>query len=876
MRFFRVPSFTGIEAHRDDADRGSLRIVEGCVPHGPGGIRSGPIWEKVGEFTAISNGEDNNVHALDDGLGNSVVAVSRFGKVHDITVLSKENTEITSFGSQYDVAVPSNYISEKAFITPIGDNMYAFGDGSKEAVYISTELPESKTTFASATDLYDQDLSIFPNCKFYVQGPKKTIFASGNPEDPLVVYISESSGMSQPHKNKPYSTEESAHIGGDLSKVQILASNANKITALSTRNEQVVVHTDKGCHILYAPKPDQAETGYRVEQAPSTNLSASVNQQVVGGQGGTQPFWLGHDSQVYKDESAKRGAEDFKAYADPVQANWKAKGQWEKEHPVDLTDSFATYDPQSGMYWVYMRSNEFIESISGIAPGVPTVFQSIKNSPGIPSGFESSIVHEPPLAPTIIRTEFTPDPPLIPRNFDAEWIRPPDAPSSLESSSLLEPSTPTFFSKGEFTIDAGKPTNFEIKSTVFDPPLVPSNLGFGEITPDAPEIPQSFQISNFQRDPLFEFTFPSSWDGTTVGEHRKKIFEYAGYRIQRIITDTLTVEIDVQEVDIDGSGGIWGSAGVTNYVPQGMEKTSTTGWYTFNYARPTNGIVRIDTNDIANLDYSNDPVFGLPSLYFVAMHELLHCLGLGNWWYNLNDYPDNADTFLNQHNPQSRPRTQSVPIPIVDSQGNITGTRFETVVDEDIIIDFKEFYQFKYIFGFDSLKSIPNDLCEQYNGTYGKSGYKWYFEQEAGVNNCLGSLPILDNHLYDFETPNVPSYGGLYTEQIPSITENTTYQQTSCYLYAGVAITYPCFRKEIFTGTYSTGDTRYISKITAGMLEDIGYNVDYSQIDQIPANSFGTETINSNCTFGLSPQQATEGMETNINSGSVNSITKPL
>ena len=256
----------------------------------------------------------------------------------------------------------------------------------------------------------------------------------------------------------------SDQYSGSLSRVQILGSNATKITALSSRNEQILVHTDKGCHILYSPKADQAETGYRVEQAPSTNLSASVNQQVVGGEGGTQPFWLGHDGEIYKDESAKRGAEDFKAYADPVQANWKAKGQWEKEHPTNLSESFATFDPQSGMYWLYMRSIEFEESLSGLPPGMPIGLSSDRASPSEPRSLRSEIVHDLPLAPTITGTQFTPDPPLQPNNFDAQWIRPPDVPSGLETTALLEPSTPRFFSKNQYFIEPTTPINLDIKA----------------------------------------------------------------------------------------------------------------------------------------------------------------------------------------------------------------------------------------------------------------------------------------------------------------------------------------------------------------------------------------------------------------------------
>jgi hypothetical protein len=93
-------------------------------------------------------------------------------------------------------------------------------------------------------------------------------------------------------------------------------------------------------------------------------------------------FWLGHDGQVYKDESASRGAEDKKSQADPDQASWKAKGIWEKELPVDLRYSFATYDPQSGMYWFYVLSPEYLKQIENT---LPNIISEIKATPEIPS-----------------------------------------------------------------------------------------------------------------------------------------------------------------------------------------------------------------------------------------------------------------------------------------------------------------------------------------------------------------------------------------------------------------------------------------------------------------------------------------------------------
>ena len=391
MRFFRIPAFTGIETHRDDADRGSLRVVEGCVPHGPGGLRSGPVWEKIGDVDLFSDSDNSQSHmtGADDGKGNSIVYVSRAGDVHDMAVFNTEHTDLVSLGSTYAVAAPTLY-NQEAAITPIGNRLYAMGDGTAEAAYIGKGPPAATAAIFPDEVLYDQEWSRFPSCKFYAQGPKKTIFAAGNPAKPLTVYISEPAGLTNPYRDSPHSTELTNHNAGMLSTVDILSSNASQITALSTRGDQVVVHTDKGCHLLYAPQSDQASTGYRVEQAPATNFSGAVNVQVVAGESGTQPFWLGHDGQIYKDEAASRGAEDFKSFADPKQASAKAKGQWEKELPTDLTGSFATYDPQSGMYWIYVESDEYKEFTNNDAPSAPFFLKALPEAAGSPINLTAS------------------------------------------------------------------------------------------------------------------------------------------------------------------------------------------------------------------------------------------------------------------------------------------------------------------------------------------------------------------------------------------------------------------------------------------------------------------------------------------------------
>jgi len=508
VRFFRIPAFTGIETHRDDADRGSLRVVEGCVPHGPGGLRSGPVWKKIGDVDLFSSSDQNHMHASDDGKGNSIVYVSRTDEVHDIAVFSTEHTEIVSLGASYAVADPTPYRADDASITPIGNRLYAMGDGSTEAAYVGKGPPTATASVFPDEELYDQEWSRFPSCKFYVQGPKKTIFASGNPDKPLTVYISEPAGLTNPYRDSPHSTELTNHNPGVLSTVDILSSNASKITALSTRGDQVVVHTDKGCHLLYSPKADQADTGYRVEQVPATNFSGAVNSQVVSGESGSQHFWMGHDGQIYKDEAASRGAEDFRGYADAAQANWKAKGQWEKEHPVDLSDAFATYDPQSGMYWVYTRSDEYDHSLSGLipefplnlqssvipdapdapiglgsvisipdAPGIPLALDSIA-SPGIPRALTSILIPDPPSAPTITDSVLIPDPPSEPLLLISNVVFPPGVPRDLTSSLIPDaPGAPRLLTSAITAVDApGTPRLLTSAITAVDAPGAPRLL----------------------------------------------------------------------------------------------------------------------------------------------------------------------------------------------------------------------------------------------------------------------------------------------------------------------------------------------------------------------------------------------------------------
>jgi len=827
VRFFRIPAFTGIETHRDDADRGSLRVVEGCVPHGPGGLRSGPVWKKIGDVDLFSESDQNHMHASDDGKGNSIVYVSRTDEVHDIAVFSTEHTEIVSLGASYAVAAPTPYRAEDASITPIGNRLYAMGDGSAEAAYTGKGPPTAVASVFPDEELYDQEWSRFPSCKFYVQGPKKTIFASGNPNKPLTVYISEPAGLTNPYRDSPHSTELTNHNPGVLSTVDILSSNASKITALSTRGDQVVVHTDKGCHLLYSPKADQAETGYRVEQVPATNFSGAVNSQVVSGESGSQHFWMGHDGQIYKDEAASRGAEDFRGYADAAQANWKAKGQWEREHPVDLSDAFATYDPQSGMYWVYTRSDEYEQSQSNTTPDVPLNLQSsaIPDSPGVPQGLLSAltvpdapssprnltgvIFHDAPGAPNSLQSFVSLDQPGAPRNLSSVLIpdiSAPGAPRNLSSAVIFAPGTPLDLNSSVI-FAPGAPRNLNsslipsapgaprslTSSVIPNAPGAPRSLT-SSVIPNAPGAPRSLNSSVIPNAPgaprsldseiaglSINFTFPAEW-ADPIHDNRKSMYTRAAERIKRVVLNDIDIDVTITQMTLDGAGGTWASASPTLYVPNGM--TAPDG---NTYAKVTHGEIRVDSADASSLDQpalpNHNGVTGVSGHYALALHELCHILGVGGFW-NLN--------VLN----------------------NIHGNRYD-------LVDCTTFQGDNFN---NTSQYVGVHALDQYRVQAGTSGLgandaaHWAIpvQQSSGTSStaspfCHGS------HLW---------YGGSAT---------TSYRGV---FYPGGAASQPMFRHELMTPFYTLGSPVYISKVSIGLLADLGYTVDYSESDTLPLNAW--------------------------------------
>lgn len=356
MKHFRIPTFTGIENHRQDTDRGTLRLCEGAVLGAVGSIRSAPRWEEVFPLDVPSSGA--HILTAQDGEFNKYAFTSVDGTVNSTKIFTNENPVPSRLGNliSLDATVMSSPLP--AYINDVGSRRAIVGNGVDQKKIIEGTGPLIVEDLSPEVEsIYKLESTPFPNCSMFVLGLNKCIYAAGNPEYPLRVYVSEPTNTEDPFKEGIYSTQ--------MSKVDVLATNATKITALSTYQNYVVVHTDAGVVLLFSAETQQASTGFRVEQTTAAANSGAISPNCVAGSAIIQPYYLGVDGQVYKDSSARRGPENKPSFTDVEQVTAKAKGLWDKSVDRNIENSFSAYETFSGVYNFYMPSQESEESNGG-------------------------------------------------------------------------------------------------------------------------------------------------------------------------------------------------------------------------------------------------------------------------------------------------------------------------------------------------------------------------------------------------------------------------------------------------------------------------------------------------------------------------------
>lgn len=358
MRYSRIPSFSGIENHRQDTNLGTLRVCEGAVMGAVGSIRSAPIWNQ--EFPLVIPPADNHILCGQDTEQNKYALVTNEGEVTNLKIFSSENPVPNKLGNLIGLQSKGVIAGDApAYVNDVGSRQVFVGNGTtqKKIIDVANGPLEVHDLDPDEDSIYKQETAPFPNCTMFVVGMKKCIYAAGNPDSPLTVYISEPMNVESPVKEGIYSTQ--------MSRVDVLATNAKKITALSTYQNYVVVHTDAGVVLLYSIETPQSSAGFRVEQVSAAANSGAINQNCCAGSAIVQPYYLGVDGEVYKDSSARRSPENKPSFSDVEQVSAKAKGLWRKAAKGDYSGAFSAYETFSGIYNFYLPASESSEADGG-------------------------------------------------------------------------------------------------------------------------------------------------------------------------------------------------------------------------------------------------------------------------------------------------------------------------------------------------------------------------------------------------------------------------------------------------------------------------------------------------------------------------------
>tara|TARA_Y100000593_G_scaffold76223_1_gene140789 strand:+ start:1884 stop:3689 length:1806 start_codon:yes stop_codon:yes gene_type:complete len=350
MRYFRIRSPEGVQNPRSglDEDRGTMRLLSNTIPYPVGTLSSPPQWDRVYENVTPAAG---SVQTFTDANSNRVViGTNNVGQTTNIAflppALSYINPEPAGDASNmasYSYNTQSYFsVIDRRVIVGSGDSLYGNKEISSKTSWALAdfEKPEDPTSYSNAA--YD-----FPECKTFVVGPQKAVFAAGNNENPLTVFISE-----------PQDILGGGLLGlesGVMSHVTIPLTGATRITALSTFREYVVVHTDAGVVLLTRPTPQQASTGWRVEQISTATNAGASSPNTVSPSLGSSPYYLGTDGQIYRNETEPATDEALQPRAREI-ASFQAVGQWDADIR-NLTGAFSTYDSNGNWYIVGANSD---------------------------------------------------------------------------------------------------------------------------------------------------------------------------------------------------------------------------------------------------------------------------------------------------------------------------------------------------------------------------------------------------------------------------------------------------------------------------------------------------------------------------------------
>lgn len=368
MEYHRIRNFRPIEAREEatDQDRTVLRICEGFAPFPQGALCAGPHWKPlwglddlITDIEAALAGADADLAHFVTVAKNGHTALVCWSLEHHrclgmFWVSGGTNTDLDATGSVV-ITAPDNAIYRDKdpaalwFAAPLagrvvlgngvtGDENLVWEDGAL-AVFGPDGHP---------ADVNKRARERIPPCTAFRQHVNLSLFAAGNDERPLRVWITDAPNKGEPWLNGVYSLA--------TSYIDIHPHNgATRITGLSVFQQYVTVHTDKGPVNLYGV--DNTGNGWKCEQSASAANASAINPSCFGDDlQGDAAFYLGADLEVYWDQAIRSGPIEKRSARAQDIATEQGAGVWNAlaKKPLEAYGYHTLYDRDHRLFWMFM------------------------------------------------------------------------------------------------------------------------------------------------------------------------------------------------------------------------------------------------------------------------------------------------------------------------------------------------------------------------------------------------------------------------------------------------------------------------------------------------------------------------------------------
>lgn len=365
VEYFTIKNFRPIEAKEDatDQDRSVLRLCEGLVPAPQGALVTGPQWKPLwglidmpARATALlAEADQTKAHFLRISKGARVlllvwsVPLSRALGVFEVVpsaVIDFDSTDGVSVtapaGAEWRDKDPNAmwYLSIAAGHRLLGNGIDANLDWFGGALSVLGPAAEP-------VDPYDLARERIPPCTTFRMNSEGNMFAAGNRDQPMRVWITE-----RPNAAFPF-------FGGVVSLSTSFvdvrsAGGAAKITALSVFQSYVTVHTDGAPVNVYGV--GGTADGSKCVQASSAANASAPNPACAGDPVGDMAFYLGSDLEVYVDQAIRAGPPEKRGARDQEILTGQAAGVWNRDMDRGASGQFCLYDRTTRLFWIFAKS----------------------------------------------------------------------------------------------------------------------------------------------------------------------------------------------------------------------------------------------------------------------------------------------------------------------------------------------------------------------------------------------------------------------------------------------------------------------------------------------------------------------------------------